>query len=131
VFDVKQAQDGTQTCVIRAMGGTLDFTLKIGNTEWTKSVDGVAAGYSVGTMYNTQGTIVWDKVLAEFPVTGWNFDSNNISVKVKTSVSDDVIIEIPFPKKGEVPMIIAFRTFCDWQSERESLPEDWWVIPDD
>ena len=131
VFDVKQAQDGTQTCVIRAMGGTLDFTLKIGNTEWTKSVDGVTAGYSVGTMYNTQGTIVWDKVLAEFPVTGWNFNSNNISVKVKTSVSDNVIIEIPFPKKGEVPMIIAFRTFCDWQTERESLPADWWVYPED
>ncbi len=131
VFDVKQANDGTQKCVIRAMGGTLDFTLKIGNTEWTKSVEGVAAGYNVKTMYNTQGTIVWDKELAEFPVTGWNFSSNNISVKVKTSVSDDVIIEIPFPKKGEVPMIIAFRTFCDWQSERESLPEDWWVIPDE
>jgi hypothetical protein len=131
VFDVKQAQDGTQKCVIRAMGGTLDFTLKIGNTTWTKSVEGVAAGYNVKTMYNTQGTIVWDKVLAEFPVTGWNFNSNNISVQVKTSVSDDVIIEIPFPKKGEVPMIIAFRTFCDWQAERESLPADWWVIPED
>jgi len=129
VFDVKQAQDGTQKCVIRAMGGTLDFTLQIGNTTWTKSVEGVAAGYNVKTMYNTQGTIVWDKVLAEFPVTGWSFNSNNISVKVKTSVSDDVIIEIPFPKKGEVPMIIAFRTFCDWQAERESLPADWWVIP--
>lgn len=131
VFDVKQAQDGTQKCVIRAMGGTLDFTLKIGNTTWTKSVEGVAAGYNVKTMYNTQGTIVWDKVLAEFPVTGWSFNSNNISVQVKTSVSDDVIIEIPFPKKGEVPMIIAFRTFCDWQAERESLPADWWVIPED
>jgi hypothetical protein len=131
VFDVKQANDGTQKCVIRAMGGTLDFTLKIGNTEWTKSVEGVAAGYNVKTMYNTQGTIVWDKVLAEFPVTGWSFNSNNISVQVKTSVSDDVIIEIPFPKKGEVPMIIAFRTFCDWQAERESLPADWWVIPED
>lgn len=129
VFDVKQANDGTQKCVIRAMGGTLDFTLQIGNTTWTKSVEGVAAGYNVKTMYNTQGTIVWDKVLAEFPVTGWNFNSNNITVKVKTSVSDDVIIEIPFPKKGEVPMIIAFRTFCDWQAERESLPADWWVIP--
>ena len=113
------------------MGGTLDFTLKIGNTEWTKSVEGVAAGYNVKTMYNTQGTIVWDKELAEFPVTGWNFSSNNISVKVKTSVSDNVIIEIPFPRKGEVPMIIAFRTFCDWQTERESLPADWWVYPED
>ena len=82
-------------------------------------------------MYNTQGTIEWDKTLAEFPVTGWNPDTNNISVKVKTSVSDDVIIEIPFPKKGEVPMIIAFPTVTDWQAERVSLPEDWWVIPEE
>jgi hypothetical protein len=42
-----------------------------------------------------------------------------------------VIVTIPFPKEGEIPMIIAFRTFCDWQSERESLPEDWWGIPAD
>lgn len=82
-------------------------------------------------MYNTQGTIVYDKVLAEFPVTGWNPNTNNISVKVKTSVSDNVIIEIPFPKKGEVPMILAFPTVTDWQKERESLPESWWVIPEE
>ncbi len=130
VFDVVD-NNGSQKCIVRAMGGTLDFTLKIGNTEWTKSVDGVAAGYNVKTMYNTQGTIVYDKVLAEFPVTGWNPNTNNISVKVKTSVSDNVIIEIPFPKKGEVPMILAFPTVTDWQKERESLPADWWVIPEE
>lgn len=128
VFDVID-NNGSQKCIVRAMGGTLDFTLKIGNTEWTKSVDGVAAGYNVKTMYNTQGNIVWDKALAEFPVTGWNPNTNNISVKVKGTVSDDVIIEIPFPKKGEVPMILAFPTITDWQTERESLPEDWWKIP--
>jgi hypothetical protein len=128
VFDVID-DNGTQKCIVRAMGGTLDFTLHIGDTEWTKSVDGVAAGYNVKTMYNTQSTIVWDKVLAEFPVTGWNPNTNNIKVKVNSSVSNDVIIEIPFPKKGEVPMIISFPTVTDWQKERESLPENWWVIP--
>ena len=130
VFDVID-DNGSQKCIVRAMGGTIDFTLQIGNTEWTKSVDGVKAGYNEKLMYNTQGTIDYDKVLAEFPVTGWDFNANNISVKVKTKISDDVIIEIPFPKQGEIPMIIAFRTFCDWQSERESLPKDWWVIPGD
>lgn len=129
VFDVID-NNGSQKCIVRAMGGTLDFTLKIGNTEWTKSVDGAAAGYKVGTMYNTQGTIDREKVLAEFPVTGWNPNTNNISVKVKTSVSDNVIIEIPFPKQGEVPMIIAFPIVTDWQTERESLPDNWWVIPE-
>jgi hypothetical protein len=131
VFDVIQETNGSQKCIVRAMGGTLDFTLQIGDTEWTKSVDGVAKGYNVKTMYNTQGTIEWDKVLAEFPVTGWDADNNNISVKVKTLVSDNVIIEIPFPKKGEVPMIIAFPAVTDWQAERVSLPESWWVVPEE
>ena len=129
VVDVIQDPDGNQKAIIRALGGTLDFTLKIGDTQWTKSVDGVAAGYNTSTMYNTQNTVVWDKVLAEFPVTGWNPETNNISVFMKSIVSDDVIIELPFPKAGEVPMIIAFDTLVDWQKERVSLPEDWWVVP--
>ena len=113
------------------MGGTLDFTLKIGDTTWTKSVEGAAKGYNEKTMYNTQGTIEYDKVLAEFPVTGWDYNANNISVEVKSNVSENVIIEIPFPKKGEVPMILAFKTVADWQAERKSLPDGWWVIPEE
>jgi hypothetical protein len=35
-------------------------------------------------------------------------------------------VNIPFPKKGEVPMIIAFDTFYAWMTERESLRNDWW-----
>ena len=128
VFDVID-DNGSQKCIVRAMGGTIDFTLQIGNTEWTKSVDGVKAGYNEKMMYNTQGTIDYDKVLAEFPVTGWNPDTNNITVKVKNSVSGNVIIEIPFPKKGEVPMIVAFPAVTNWQSERVSLPDDWYTIP--
>lgn len=128
VFDVID-DNGSQKCIVRAMGGTIDFTLQIGHTEWTKSVDGVKAGYNEKLMYNTQGTIDYDKVLAEFPVTGWNPDTNNITVKVKNSVSGNVIIEIPFPKKGEVPMIVAFPVVTNWQSERVSLPDDWYTIP--
>lgn len=128
VFDVID-DNGSQKCIIRAMGGTLDFTLNIGNTTWTKSVEGVKKDYKVGTMYNTQGTIEYDKVLAEFPVTGWNPETNNISVEVKSNVSENVIVKIPFPKKGEVPMILAFKTVTDWQTERESLPEGWWFTP--
>ena len=128
VFDVID-DNGSQKCIIRAMGGTLDFTLNIGNTTWTKSVEGVKKDYKVGTMYNTQGTIEYDKVLAEFPVTGWNPETNNISVDVKSNVSENVIVKIPFPKKGEVPMILAFKTVTDWQTERESLPEGWWFTP--
>lgn len=131
VFDVIQETNGSQECIIRAMGGTIDFTLEIGDTEWTKSVDGVAEGYDTKTMYNTQGTIVYDKILARFPVTGWDADANNIKVKVKSAVSESVIIEIPFPKKGEVPMILAFPSVTGWQAERVSLPDGWWYIPEE
>ena len=123
VFDVID-NNGSQKCIVRAMGGTLDFTLKIGDTTWTKS-----EAADVKTMYNTQGTIEYDKVLAEFPVTGWNPNANNISVEVKSAVSDEVIIKIPFPKKGEVPMILAFKTVTNWQAERVSLPDNWYVVP--
>ena len=123
VFDVID-DNGSQECIVRAMGGTLDFTLKIGDTTWTKS-----EAADVKTMYNTQGNIEYDKVLARFPVTGWNPNANNISVEVKSNVSENVIIKIPFPKKGEVPMILAFKTVTNWQTERESLPEGWWFTP--
>ena len=123
VFDVID-DNGSQECIVRAMGGTLDFTLKIGDTTWTKS-----EAADVKTMYNTQGNIEYDKVLARFPVTGWNPNANNISVEVKSNVSENVIVKIPFPKKGEVPMILAFKPVTNWQTERESLPEGWWFTP--
>ena len=131
VFDVSQDATGKQKCIIRAMGGTLDFTLKIADKAvWTKSVEGAAENYVVETMYNTEPTPIWDKKLAEFDVTGWDPQNNNIKVLVKTFVSDNVIIEIPFPKTGEVPMIIAVKGFVNWQLERVSLPQDWWYIPE-
>lgn len=126
VVDVMQDAAGTQKAIIRAMGGTLDFTLKIGNSTWTKSVEGAAKGYVVETMYNTQNTDLTQK-LAEFDVTGWNPNNNNIVVEVKSAVNDDVILTIPFPRTGEVPMIIAVNTYIDWQNERETLPDNWWT----
>lgn len=128
VVDVYQAVDGSQKAIIRAMGGTIDFTLKIGNTEWTKSVDGVKAGYQVETMYNTENP-QWDDNLAEFPVSGWDPSTNNITVTANSVVNDGVILSIPFPRVGDVPMILAFDTFVDWMKEKVSLPKDWWQTP--
>ena len=130
VFDVQQDVQGKQKCIIRAMGGTLDFTLKIGNKTWTKSVDGVAKGYETAIMYNTN-PIDGAMVLAEFDVTGWNPAENNITVSVKSKDNNGVITVIPFPKKGEVPMIIALDTFYAWMPEQESLPKDWYKILDE
>lgn len=130
VFDVQQDAQGNQKCIIRAMGGTLDFTLQIGNTTWTKSVDGVAKGYETAIMYNTN-PIDGAMVLDEFDVTGWNPAENNITVSVVSKENNGVITVIPFPKKGEVPMIIALDTFYAWMTEKESLPKDWYKILDE
>ena len=126
VVDVYQAIDGSQKAIIRAMGGTIDFTLKIGDTEWTKSVQGAAAGYQVETMYNTENP-EWDANLAEFTVTGWKPGDNNITVSVNSVANEGVIISFPFSRTGEVPMIIAVDTCVDWQLEKVSLPQDWWT----
>ena len=110
--------------VIRALGGTIDFELRIGDTIWKKS----DSEYVVTTMYNTQGTIDYDKVLAEFEVTGWNAGANNISVTV-TEKSGDVFT-ITFPKKGTAPMIIAVDPTQKWMGERVSVPKSWFYLPE-
>ena len=130
VFDVQQDVQGKQKCIIRAMGGTLDFTLKVGNKTWTKSDEGAKKGYKTIVMYNTN-PIEKDKVLAEFDVEEWDPTENNVSVSVVSKENNGVITVIPFPKKGEVPMIIAFDTFYPWMTEQESLPDNWWYILND
>ena len=105
--------------VIRAMGGTIDFELIIGETHWTKSGN----GFNAGTMYNTKGTIDYDKVLAEFDVTGWSASANNVSVKVNGKNGE--VYSITFPKAGTAPMIIAVDPTQKWMPEQESVPASW------
>jgi hypothetical protein len=110
---------GKQKAIVRAMGGTLDFTLKIGDTEWTKGEK-----FAVTTMYNTKPEIDYSAVLDEFTVEGWNPDENNVSVLVKDKKSGDVLT-IRFPKKGEAPMIVAVDPITIWMDEKVSIPTDW------
>jgi hypothetical protein len=110
------------TAIIRAMGGTIDFTLTIGNTKWVKSEN----GFNIKTMYNTQGSIDYQKVLAEFEVTGWDYESNNISVQVPNEKSGEVFT-INFPKAGTAPMIIAVDPTQNWMGERVSVPKSWFT----
>ena len=116
---VESTKSAPSKAIIRALGGTIDFELQIGDTKWKKS----GSEYVVTTMYNTQGTIDYDKVLAEFEVTGWNASANNISVTV-TEKSGDVF-NISFPKEGTAPMIIAVDPTQKWMGERVSVPSTW------
>ena len=119
--EITDTRLGETKAIIRAMGGTLDFELGIGNTKWVKS----EAGFNVATMYNTQGTIDFDRVLAEFDVTGYDYSQNNVSIKVDEK--DGKVFTITFPKAGEVPMIIAVDPTQQWMGERISVPRSWFT----
>jgi hypothetical protein len=101
------------------MGGTIDFELTIGNTKWVKSEN----GFDVKTMYNTKGGVDYDKELAVFDVEGWDYNANNIGIRVKGK--DGQLFSIKFPKTGEVPMIIAVDPTEKWMGERVSVPSSW------
>jgi len=105
--------------IIRAMGGTIDFEMVIGDTKWGKS----QAGFNSKTMYNTQGTVDYSKVLDEFEVTGWDYDSNNISFHANGK--DGKMYTVSFPKTGEVPMMIAVDPTTNWMDERVGIPDSW------
>ena len=134
---------GPQEAIVRAMGGTLDFTITIGSTSWTKSTgvpfDTNLTSFNTATMYNTQKGFVYDKVLAKFTITNsdWDPELNNISVEVVKSVetsvdNDHIVYKIPFPKTGDIPMIVAVDATeaWTWMNEREGIP-DWWIKNDD
>lgn len=98
--------DPVQKAVIRHLGGTLPFTLTIGGTQ----LDEMQGKLNVNP--NT-----------EFTVTGWNPESNNISMKVNNGTSGNVNID--FPADGEVPMIIAVDEDVDWMDERVAITKEW------
>lgn len=126
VVDVIQESSGSQKAQIRAMGGTLNFTLTIGDTSWTKkgsqvTVNGALVNTDQKTMYNTEAPN-YELVLAEFAVSGWDFVANNISVAVESNDNKSIIQVIPFPREGEAPMIIAFDPITThWNVERETF----------
>ena len=119
VVDVFMDSKGKQKAIVRAMGGTLEFTLKIGDTEWRKGNK-----FDVTTIYNTKPEIDYSAVLDEFTVEGWKPDQNNVSVSVKDKKSGSVMT-IRFPSKGEAPMIIAVDPITIWMDEKISIPDDW------
>lgn len=90
-----------QKAILRHRGGILPFELTIGDTNLGK-MDGVLS----------------DDPNTEFTVTGWNRNSNNISIKVYQGTNSQTATEVNFPKDGAIPMIIATDTNEDWSAER-------------
>lgn len=119
-----------EQAVLRAAGGTKDFTITIGSTSWSKSDK-----FSDFTeMLNTgwEGAPMNYKAeLAIIPLKDgdWDAENNNISVSIKDSNSP--IKSIHFPTEGTAPMMIAEdpTAFTKWMKERVSIPGKWknWV----
>lgn len=103
-----------QTATLRHLGGTLSWNIKIGDTWFSGSEDEM-----IQNSMNSNPEITKD-------VSGWNPDTHNILVKVKGQQSENVYI-IPFPKVGEVPMVIAEDTYQPWMDERQHIPSSWWT----
>jgi hypothetical protein len=132
VVDLEDDQLGHQKAYIRAMGGTLDFSLNVaGQSVWTKSVNGPALtpAVNIGDMVNTN-PVDYKKVIATVDVSGWNPAANNISVTVvykdATSQMGSSVYTIPFPEVGQVPMMFATDPIVPWMLERKNFPE-WWL----
>lgn len=123
-------QQRLQKAIVCAMGGTLDFTLTIGNTTWSKSGN----NYDAATPYNADaGVNNKTASLCEFSVTGWDPAENNISVTVKkkdTDKSSDGVFTITFPKAGDVPMIIAVARDFYFQDPEDTAATKYYWMPE-
>ena len=112
VLTSQQVTGHRQEAIIRHLGGTLPFILKIGDTEY-------AAG-GQETFKTSPNTVI--------PVTGYDMNTHNISVRVQQNGSTGVYNNVIFPKAGEAPMIIAVDQSQTWMNERQSVPESWFYI---
>lgn len=115
-----------QWAVVRAAGGTLDFTINIGSSSWTKSKK--YNPYNVMINTGWQGsTIDYNATLDEFEIKDmdWDRENNNITVTVDGRGINSGVQVIPFPKEGEIPMIIAVDKEINWMVERRSVPDSW------
>ena len=122
VFDVVRKQTNSKNskyeCIVRAMGGTIDFTIQLGNNKpWVKSEH-----WDCTQMYNTTD-IDFNGEYGRFDVENWVPENNDVKVIVKTK---NGVFGLPFPKKGEVPFMVATTVEKDWTKEKVNVNEINW-----
>ena len=111
ITDIVTKTTKSQKAVICHLGGTLPFTLKIGNT----TISDVAPQLDVDVNISKN-------------ISGWNPEKNNISIEVQQK--NGAVYSIQFPKAGEAPMIIAVDPSQKWMGERQCVPPSWFYIPE-
>lgn len=121
VFDVLQYSDGSQKCIVRALGGTLPIKIKVGNSKWWSKPEPVDKMINTGAYGEVIET---EKVIAEFDVTGWEESKNNVEVMVENKEGYEFVTT--FPDKGRIPAMIAFSTNKAWNAEKVKVVDDSW-----
>lgn len=115
-YDNPNWEDAGYRAEIRALGGTLDFELKIGNATWRKSLKTKDYTQMLNTS-NPSNKLEPIDVIED--ITGYTHDGKNVSVKV---FQKDGELEVYFPETGTVPMMIATDASVLWSKERVKFP---------
>lgn len=104
---------------IRALGGTLDLELKIGNTTWKKS-----DYFDPTVMQGTTNPNLKDKPLYIIEeIDGYDSSENNVEVTVfKKEGNTETALKVDFPEEGAVPLMIATDLKQIWSAERVKFP---------
>lgn len=106
------------SAVIRALGGTLDIEVNVGDKSWRKSVYYPETYTEMMNTTNPDYTAVLGTIEN---IKNFTLDSNNISVTVYGKNGEQSQNQVNFPLKGEIPMMIATDTSFDWAKERKSI----------
>ena len=106
------------SAVIRALGGTLDIQVNVGDKSWRKSVYYPETYTEMMNTTNPDYTAVLGTIEN---IKNFTLDSNNISVTVYGKNGEQSQNQVNFPLKGEIPMMIATDTSFDWAKERKSI----------
>lgn len=131
--------DPRQEAKISHLCGTIPFSVYVGDYQLGgKAFEGKGGGV-VGSDGFTPTTA---EEIAEYTfdlTTGlsdseknpWNYLTNNIKLEAKSLTSDNMYYnDIPFPKAGEVPMIIAVPITQSWTIEQTQIDASWFYVPE-
>jgi hypothetical protein len=103
---------------VRALGGRLNFELKLGNTTWRKSDTFTDFTQMLGT---TAPNLNAEPLHVIENVTGFDMDKNNIEVTVFNE-GDKVARKVGFPDAGNIPLMIATPLSVIWSKEKVKFP---------
>lgn len=103
---------------VRALGGRLNFELKLGNTTWRKSDTFTDFTQMLGT---TTPNLNAEPLHVIENVTGFDMDKNNIEVTVFNE-GDKVARKVGFPDAGNIPLMIATPLSVIWSKEKVKFP---------